>query len=58
MLTCIPQDPTGPSTGTDGEGNLRASLGPLTADDKLMEAVDTYAPTPDVTAENPLPSGS
>jgi hypothetical protein len=59
MLTCIPQDPAGPSTDSgnaDGDADFRTALGPVAVDDRLMEAVDTYIPTPDAT-ENPPPSG-
>jgi hypothetical protein len=55
MLTCIPQDPTGPSTDS-ADADLRTALGPVAMDDRLMEAVDSYIPTPDAT-DNPPPSG-
>jgi len=57
MLPCIPQDPTAPSTDSgNGDADLRTALGPIAVDDRLMEAVDSYIPTPDAT-ENPPPSG-
>lgn len=56
MLNRIAHDPHAHDhVGADGEADLRAAFGPL-ATERLMEAVDTYIPTPDVT-ENPPPSG-
>ncbi|MEP0546395.1 MAG: hypothetical protein ABJF88_05645 [Rhodothermales bacterium] len=53
MLTCIPHDLPAPSPDAD---DVRTALGPL-ATDGLMEAVDHYIPTPDVTGHNPPPTG-
>jgi len=42
-------------TDANGEADLRATLGPVAADNRLMEAVDSYIPTPDA-MENPPPN--
>ena len=52
MLTCIPLDR--PSPG-NADADVRSAFGPV-AHDRLMEAVDSYLPTPDVTTPNPPPN--
>jgi hypothetical protein len=60
MLNRIAHDPhTHGHVDANGEADLRAAHRPLAVDDRLMEAVDSYIPTPDVTTPNPPPgSGS